>query len=112
MAKSLYFPAGQAMHDVALTSENVLAWQAVQLPTPLSPEYVPAGHTRHSAPLPPAVYEALNPEYVYTEPDVNRTFMYPVDAVTGPGTVEPLNGLPGSSVMDEHDDDWQEYTRT
>ena len=49
---------------------------------------------------------------MYDEPDVNCIYMYPVDAVTGPGTVEPLNGLPDSSVMDEHDDDWQEYTRT
>ncbi len=43
---------------------------------------------------------------------VNRTHMYPVDDVTGPGTVEPLNGLPGSSVIDEQDDDEHEYTLT
>ncbi len=46
------------------------------------------------------------------DPDVNRTRMYPVDDVTGPGTVEPLKGLPGSSVVEEHDDDEHEYTRT
>ena len=57
-------------------------------------------------------YDATNPEYVYDELDVNLTYMYPVEADTGPGTVEPLKGLPGSSVMDEHDDDEHEYTRT
>jgi hypothetical protein len=38
--------------------------------------------------------------------------MYPVEDVTGPGKVEPLNGLPGSSVADKYDKDWHEYTRT
>eukprot|EP00291_Cryptomonas_curvata_P002681 CAMPEP_0172186438 /NCGR_PEP_ID=MMETSP1050-20130122/20760_1 /TAXON_ID=233186 /ORGANISM="Cryptomonas curvata, Strain CCAP979/52" /LENGTH=68 /DNA_ID=CAMNT_0012860605 /DNA_START=408 /DNA_END=614 /DNA_ORIENTATION=+ len=56
-------------------------------------------------------YEATNPAYLFEESDVKCTNMTP-DADTGPGTVEPLNGLPGSSVMDEHDDDWHEYTRT
>ncbi len=58
------------------------------------------------------MYQATKPEYVFEDPDVNRTLMYPVDDVTGPGKVEPLNGLPGSSVIDEQDDDAHEYTRT
>jgi hypothetical protein len=84
----------------------------VQKDEPIN-EDIPVGQTRHCTPPPVEFeYEATNPEYVLDEPDVNRTYMYPVDAVTGPGTVEPLNGLPGSSVVDEHDDDWHEYTRT
>ncbi len=66
---------------------------------------------KEGLPLEPE-YDATNPEYVLDEPDVNCIYMYPVDTVTGPGTVEPLNGLPGTSAADEHDDDWQEYTRT
>ena len=108
----LYFPAGQARHDVAFVPEKDPDMQGVHLLAPPSLEYVRAGQTRHCDPSSPSVYEATNPEYVLDEPDVNRTYMYPVDAVTGPGTVEPLNGLPGSSVVDEHDDDWHEYTRT
>ncbi len=70
------------------------------------------GHSRHCTPPTPAVYQATKPEYVFEDPDVNRTFMYPVDDVTGRGKVEPLNGLPGSSVIDEQDDDAHEYTCT
>ena len=44
--------------------------------------------------------------------DVKRTRMYPVEDTTGPGTVEPLKGLPGNSVIEEHDDDVHAYTRT
>ena len=44
--------------------------------------------------------------------DVNRTFMYPVGDDTGLGKLEPLKGLPASSVVDEHDDDEHEYTCT
>ncbi len=57
-------------------------------------------------------YAATKPEYVDDPSVVNRTRMYPADDVTGPGTVEPLNGLPGSSVINEQDDDAHEYTLT
>jgi hypothetical protein len=46
------------------------------------------------------LYEATNPEYVIDPSVVNVTYMYPVGDTTGLGTVEPLKGLPGSSVWE------------
>ncbi len=91
----LYFPAGQRVHDEGVE--------------------INPGQSKHCTPLPrllAAEYEAMNPLRVDDPSDVNRTLMYPVDDVTGSGKVEPLNGLPGSSVIEEHDNDWHEYTRT
>ena len=57
-------------------------------------------------------YEATNPSYLFDPSDVKRTIMYPVDDDKGLGSDEPLKGLPGSSVLEEQDDDKHEYTRT
>jgi hypothetical protein len=77
---------------------------------------VPAGQPRHCQLTLAAEYEATNPlaDDVDDPSDVKYIIMYPVDdvTVTGSGKVQPLNGLPGSSVIDEHDNDWHEYTRT
>ncbi len=96
----LYFPGEQRVHDVAPALE-INPGQSRHRPAPTPLVYL-------------VVYEATKPEDVDNPSDVNRTLMCPVDDVTGPGTVEPLNGLPGSSVkvVDEHDDDEHEYTLT
>lgn len=56
-------------------------------------------------------YEAVKREVPDSHLDKNEIIMYPVDDETGPGTVQPLKGLPGSVESDmlghpgdEHED--------
>ena len=79
-----------------------------------APDDFPAGQLVHEElPTPtPATYEAAKPEEVDDPSDLNRTCIYPVTDITGPGSAEPEKGLPDNAVVDEQDDVSHENTDT
>ena len=114
-----YCPLG---HDVGHDAQV----PAADPPHPL--RYCPLGHdVEHAAhvTVPPTLHlltywplghEALHEVYVAENPakvtelsEVNVTFMVP-PAVSGPGTDEPLNGLPDNSDTVVHEEVEHEYT--